>query len=378
MRAKYIPLDRTAPELVSDFIACFYPSRTQWPDLQLLSALPEQQDTWKSKPDGTSGDDSRDSSEEIEETPEVDDAVVNTAEMLKEGRPFLFGLLVSRHPDVEITAKSFRLQATTNEATIGAEQPVPVPSISDPSSPDNTLEGQTKQAPSPQEPANGNRPALDKCCWPGSSSSGVQGGTLQGGSNSGGGNGYGNNGDERCCHMSAAQNISQSTGPTRRQPPLAINNPGHMYFAGVDVTLRHHGEQRQYRRFMDYKLLTYYGEYIKDLSNHIGKVVTAKHRVLQKLGKATNKGDVCSAKDMHETHDKDLQWDLFMIHSIYITKGKQVFTEPYNYEDYTLKTQQEQFRPDLYQAYLDFNPEGLTIEMATQPITQNVDRYRVP
>lgn len=136
--------------------------------------------------------------------------------------------------------------------------------------------------------------------------------------------------------------------------------------------LRHHDEQRQYKRSIDHKLLIYYGDYIEDLLKHVGKMVTAKQRVFQKLGKTTDKGNVHSTEDMHDTQDKDLQWRLFNIHSTYITKWRQKFTESYNHEDYTLKTQQEQFRADLYQAYLDFNPEGLTMEIATQAIIKFV------
>ena len=106
----------------------------------------------------------------------------------------------------------------------------------------------------------------------------------------------------------------------------------------------------------------------------MGHMVMAKQRVLQKLGEATSKGYDHSPESLHDAQEKDRQWELFTIHAFYITKGKQMFTEPSKHEDFTLKCQQEQFRADLYKAYLDFNPEDLNMDMATQAIIKFVTR----
>ena len=200
---------------------------------------------------------------------------------------------------------------------------------------------------------------------PSSSSSGVQIGTSQGSSGSGsGGNDNKDNATKRHHHLWEAQNVPQDAGIPGKKFPPAKNKAGSLF------TLQHHDEQRWYKHCMDNKLLQYYKGYMEALKTPLDWMVAAEQQVLQSLNQASSAEDVQKAKKLGDTQEMDLCHQLFPIHKAQIEEGKKVFTEPAHVHDHILKGQQEEFCANIYRAYLDHNPKGLTMEMATQAHSQ--------
>ena len=103
MGARHVPVESDTSEFSSEFIAWFYPGRTEWPTIKTLKPHGAVLDA-DSEPDEAKDNDSCDSSVIIDHPLQADDDSVPDGT-----RPIVFGAPVTTLSIISISSASFRL-----------------------------------------------------------------------------------------------------------------------------------------------------------------------------------------------------------------------------------------------------------------------------